>query len=226
MMSQERDEAIEPGRETCPLCRSACIGSYGADKRRRYLQCAECDLVFVPPADFLSEQKEKQRYDTHQNSPEDQHYRQFLSRTFLPLNERLSPGSRGLDFGSGPGPTLSVMLQEAGHQVAIYDRFYAPDLSVFQNEYDFITATEVVEHLRHPQEDLDRLWSCLKPGGTLAVMTKLVLNPEKFAAWHYKNDLTHICFFSQSTFRWLAARWHAELEFKDRDVIFLRKGRC
>ena len=31
------------------------------------------------------------------------------------------------------------------------------------------TATEVVEHLRHPGKELDRLWSLLKPGGNLGI---------------------------------------------------------
>jgi cyclopropane fatty-acyl-phospholipid synthase-like methyltransferase len=168
----------------------------------------------------LSEAEEKSRYDTHQNDPADSGYRRFLSRTFLPMQARLAPGSCGLDFGSGPGPTLSLMFQEAGHHVAIYDRFYAPDPSVFDTTYDFITATEVVEHLQHPLAELDRLWGCLKPGGTLGIMTKLVLDRERFATWHYKNDLTHICFFSQATFRWLARRWQANVEFVDQDVVF------
>jgi len=49
------------------------------------------------------------------NSPDDPRYRAFLSRLFIPLNERIAPESCGLDFGSGPGPTLSVMFEEQGH---------------------------------------------------------------------------------------------------------------
>jgi len=32
---------------------------------------------------------------------------------------KIAPISLGLDFGSGPGPTLSLMLEEQGHRVAI-----------------------------------------------------------------------------------------------------------
>jgi len=209
---------------TCPLCQAAAGDEIYQDKHRNYLRCRICNLVFVPPAQFLSAVEEKARYGLHQNSPEDLAYRRFLSRLFLPLQKLLAPRSCGLDFGSGPGPTLSVMFAEAGHSMAIYDHFYARDPSVWEKQYDFITATEVVEHLHNPQKDLHRLWACLKPGGRLGIMTKLALGQEAFARWHYKNDLTHVCFFSQSTFAWLADQWRADLTFANKDVIILAKN--
>ncbi len=115
------------------------------------------------------------------------------------------------------------MFEEIGHSMAIYDQFYARDSSVLERSYDFITATEVLEHLHHPRRELDRLWGLLKPGGSLGVMTKLVRDPEAFAGWHYKNDPTHVCFFSRSTFEWLAAEWRAELTFVDKDVMLFYK---
>ena len=139
------------------------------------------------------------------------------------MQARIAPHSKGLDFGSGPGPTLSVMFEEVGHAVALYDHFYARNPSIFERSYDFITATEVVEHLHQPRQELDRLWASLKPGGYLGIMTKLVLDQAAFATWHYKNDLTHVCFFSRTTFQWLAAQWQAELTFEGKDVVILKK---
>ena len=115
------------------------------------------------------------------------------------------------------------MFEEMGHTMAIYDYCYATDRSVLENQYDFITATEVLEHLHNPKEDLDRLWTSLKPGGWLGVMTKLAPDREAFARWTYKNDATHVCFFSGSTFEWLAAQWQAEITFVNRDVILFYK---
>jgi 2-polyprenyl-3-methyl-5-hydroxy-6-metoxy-1,4-benzoquinol methylase len=116
------------------------------------------------------------------------------------------------------------MFEEAGHSVDIYDYYYAGNLSVLERQYDFVTATEVLEHLRNPGKELDRLWGCLRPGGNFGVMTKFALNQEKFARWHYKNDSTHVCFFSRSTFDFLASQWRAELSFVDKDaIIFLKK---
>lgn len=208
----------------CPLCNASNIDmAYYQDRRRYFNFCETCHLVFIPPGNFLSVEEEKAAYDHHQNSPDDQAYRRFLSRLFVPMNQRLVPGSHGLDFGSGPGPTLSKMFEEAGHSVAIFDYFYANDKSALQQSYDFITASEVVEHLHQPKQEFEGLWNILKPGGILGIMTKRVLNREAFAKWHYKNDLTHVCFFSEYTFQWLADQWQAELTIAGNDVVLLKK---
>jgi cyclopropane fatty-acyl-phospholipid synthase-like methyltransferase len=180
--------------------------------------------VFVPPVYYLSSDEEKRRYDQHQNSPDDAEYRQFLNRLFIPVQALLRPESRGLDFGSGPGPTLSKMFEEAGHSMAIYDPYYAKNESIWEQQFDFITASEVVEHLHQPGTELDRLWACLKPGGTLGVMTKLALAREAFATWHYKNDMTHVGFFSRCTFEWLGSQWGSKARFFEKDVVLLRKS--
>lgn len=207
----------------CPLCQATSVEEYWSDIRRDYYQCNLCRLVFVPSWQHLSREQEKAHYDLHQNSPDDDRYRQFLSRLANPLMVDLEAGAKGLDFGSGPGPTLSVMLEEAGFSVNIYDIFYANNASVLQLEYSFITATEVVEHLALPGEVLECLWSKIKPGGYLGLMTKLVTNKDAFSRWHYKNDQTHICFFSRETFDYLCNRWSVIAEYPENDVILIRK---
>lgn len=209
----------------CPLCRISEGTPFHQDSRD-YFRCPICLLVFVLPDAFLSPGDEKAEYDTHQNSSSDPRYRRFLSRLFLPLSLRLSPGSSGFDFGSGPGPTLSVMFEEAGHSMEIYDPFYAPDIAPLQKQYDFITASEVAEHLHHPRRELERLWSCLKPNGSLGIMTKRVIDREAFSRWHYKDDLTHVCFYSIETFQWLAAHWDATLTVPENDVVLFMKTDC
>ena len=208
---------------TCPLCQSEDVHEFFQGKRRTYLQCHACKLVFVPPSQFLSIADEKKRYDLHQNSSLDPGYCRFLSRLFTPLNQCLAPRSCGLDFGSGPEPVLSRMFEEAGHSMTIFDYFYEPGPAALENKYDFITATEVVEHLREPKKEMERLWACLKLGGRLGIMTKLVDAQAGFSEWHYKNDLTHVCFFSKATLIWLAAKWNADLTFIDNDIAFFLK---
>uniref|UniRef100_UPI004048BE5A class I SAM-dependent methyltransferase n=1 Tax=Vibrio anguillarum TaxID=55601 RepID=UPI004048BE5A len=207
----------------CPLCFSEQIVPYFADKVRLYLQCQHCALVFVSPEHRLDEKAEKAFYDLHENNPQDRGYRQFLSRVCAPMLERLSPASNGLDFGCGPGPTLSIMLEEAGHTMSLYDIFFHPDEKVLQATYDFMTATEVIEHLHKPHQVWQQWLNLVKPGGWIGLMTKLVKDVEAFAGWHYKNDLTHVIFFSRETFQYLAKRDELELEFIGNDVILLRK---
>ncbi len=119
---------------------------------------------------------------------------------------------------------LANLFEQAGYSMTLYDIYYEPDLSVFGQQYNFITACEVVEHLRDPKKELERLWSCLKPDGTLGIMTQLADNRESFPRWHYQNDLTHVCYFSRQTFEWLAEHWGADVTFPHADVILLRKN--
>lgn len=207
----------------CPLCANAATVSYWQDKRRDYCCCPVCGTVFVPPAFHLTAEREKAEYDLHRNDVSDPGYRRFLARMAAPLLARLPVPAQGLDFGCGPGPALAAMLREAGHSCALYDLYYFPDEQVLRTRYDFITATEVVEHLANPRAVLARLWACLKPGATLALMTKRVQDAEAFRHWHYKNDPTHITFFSVGSFAWLAQHWGATLELIDSDVVFFTK---
>ncbi len=108
--------------------------------------------------------------------------------------------------------------------MTLYDPFFAPDDSTLTNEtYDFITASEVVEHLHHPKQTFEILWACLKPGGLLGIMTKQVIDLPMFSQWHYKQDPTHVCFFSKDTFAWLAHHWQAEYRIIGKDVVLFSK---
>ena len=138
--------------------------------------------------------------------------------------ERLEAQSYGLDFGCGPGPTLSLMLEGQGHQLALFDIYYADNPLLLQGSYDFITGTEVVEHLSSPRQELDRLWAMIRPSGYLGLMTKLVKDQQSFMGWHYKNDPTHISFFSVATFNYLADTWGAQVDYIANDVIIFRKS--
>jgi hypothetical protein len=217
----------------CPLCKKVQSSTYSSDRKRDYLLCQHCKLIYVPAEFHLTSEEEKTQYDYHINDPTDQRYRKFLSRLFIPLSTRLKANSLGLDFGCGPGPTLSIMFEEAGFNMHIFDLFYAKNDCVFDNSYQFISATEVFEHLKNPAQEIKRLLSSIESGGYLGLMTKLVdpsllknsitSNKEKFNNWHYKNDLTHICFYSQETFLWIAKEYQLTVEFIASDVIILQK---
>jgi len=208
---------------TCSLCRSDKTSHFHKEESRQFLICLNCEYVFVPKIYQLTEDEEKSRYDTHNNDPKDVRYRQFLSQLSEPLLKKISDNSFGLDFGSGPGPTLSLMLEDYGHKVALFDKFYAKDTSVFNRKYDFITASEVIEHLSNPMTEFNRLIKCLNDGGYLAVMTQILTSKINFSNWYYKNDPSHIGFFSKKTLSYLASNFDLEVEFISERVIFFRK---
>ncbi|OUL57315.1 class I SAM-dependent methyltransferase [Pseudoalteromonas ulvae] len=208
---------------SCTLCDSTEVTHFFTDKHREYVQCKQCSLVFVPAQFHLTAEQEKALYDKHENHIEDKGYQAFLSRVVSPLQTYIAPQSDGLDFGCGPGPALAHMLTGLGHTMSVYDIFYAPQTDVLTTQYDFVTCTEVIEHFHTPAKEWTILTELVKPQGTLAVMTKLVIDKDRFSNWHYKSDLTHVSFFSQTTFKFLAQRDGLSVEFFGNDVILFKK---
>lgn len=205
----------------CPLCAGAGRPFHRSD--RDFLRCGACALTFVPAGQHLPPDAERARYATHQNSPGDAGYRAFLDRLLAPLAARLPAGARGLDFGSGPGPTASIMLRERGFVMTDYDPYFAPDADALSAPYDFLVCTEVVEHLRRPAEVFQRLDALLAPGGLLGVMTGVLEDDAAFPSWWYHKDPTHIAFYRAETLSFIARRFGWTLERPSRDVALFRK---
>ncbi len=212
---------MEKENTPCLLCKSNHTHLFTTGENRIYMHCNECDLVFVPPAYFISETEEKAKYDNHQNSIENQGYVDFLNRLLIPLQSFLPPNAKGLDFGCGPGPTLHQIMKQNGFEMDLYDYFYHPDQKIFTRKYDFITMTEVIEHLHHPYETLQTLWNMLKPGGVFGIMT--AFRVEEFQNWYYKRDLTHIAFYSPKTFSHIAQKLDAKRIIPQSGVVILQK---
>ena len=203
----------------CLLCRSKENEFFFEDKFREYRRCSNCSLVFVPESFHVSPESEKARYEEHNNDPEDIRYRQFLERITVPIIERFPEGASGLDFGCGPTPLLSAILQESGFKMEVYDPIYAPDKAVLRREYDFVVSTEVLEHLKRPLEEIKKLYAILESGGMLAIMTRPLEKTVDFRGWQYKNDRTHIAFFSIETFDWISARLNMAYQQIGRDIF-------
>lgn len=207
----------------CPLCGDARPRPYAAVRGRHFLQCGVCQLVFVPGPEQLSIEQQHQRYLQHQNSAQHDGYRAHLDRLLQPLLARLPVAARGVDFGCGPGPVLAQLLEQHGHVMCVYDPFFAAIPAVLERSYDFVTCSEAIEHFAQPRREWQRLLGLLQPGGVLAIMTGLRDRVSDFAAWHYKNDPTHVNFYSRATFEWLAHRDGLTLELCDDPVVILRR---
>ncbi len=206
----------------CPLCSTPSTTIYFTDTFRDYHQCPHCQLVYADSRSYLDPLEEKSRYDLHNNDPMDLRYRKFLSRVFDPVKALISADAAGLDFGAGPGPTLSLMFEETGHDMEIFDLFYANHPEVLKpKSFDFVTCTEVIEHVQDAKHLVPKLLGLLKEGAPLAFMTKLCTGLEQFKNWHYKKDPTHICFYSIETFEYIANTFNCDLQFHGDDVIIL-----
>lgn len=204
----------------CPLCQS----SESFEFYPHFFKCHHCQLLFKNPNSFLSFDEETTRYSYHQNNEEDQGYIKYLKQITEPLLKKLDSSKNGLDFGCGPGPTLSKILGAENINCDNYDPFFLPDHTLLNKKYDFIVSTEVFEHFHNPKLEIEKLWELVKNGGLLAVMT--VFYPEKleeFGKWWYKNDPTHVCFYNEEVFRYIGEKLDAEIEFSGRKVVFIKK---
>ena len=208
----------------CPLCGAATARPLGRVHDRDYFDCDACGLAFLHPAQRPAPEAERARYETHRNDPADEGYRAFLARLMDPLLERLPVGAEGLDFGSGPGPTLSRMLTSAGRPTADYDPFFQPDATALARTYDFVACTETVEHFFDPAAEFERLDALLRPGGWLGVMTTMRDDARAFADWWYVRDPTHVCFYRPRTMQWIARAHGWGLELPRENVALFRKG--
>lgn len=189
--------------DLCWICAARAVPIEEVVKPIYYL-CPNCQFLFMDRTAFVDEVEEERVYGRHQNTRDNVGYVQMLTRfmeeAVFPFIE---PPGRGLEFGCGPGPVLAELLEEHGFEIHRYDPYFFSQKELLEQTYDFITATEVLEHLHHPREEMQRLRDLLSPGGILAVMTQFH-HQRDFKGWHYRRDPTHVCFYAPQTFRWLA----------------------
>ena len=214
---------MKPAPLPCPVCLAAKTRHFAQIDGRDYRACTVCDARFINPVHYPTRDVEHAEYRLHENNLDDARYRQFLARLVTPLLKKLAPGAVGLDYGCGPGPALAASLCEAGHEVALYDPFFVPDPAPLSETYDFITCTEVAEHFHKPASEFGRLRALVRPGGWLAVMTCFQTDDARFAAWHYRKDITHVVFYRETTFRYLAQGWGWTCEVPQKDVALMQR---
>jgi 2-polyprenyl-3-methyl-5-hydroxy-6-metoxy-1,4-benzoquinol methylase len=207
----------------CPLCKQTGSFTRLSDRLNRVLnKCENCNLVFVENNHLPSREEEKFRYEQHNNSIEDEGYVQFLMQAIEPALKLFQQNSKGLDYGCGPGPTLSRLLQQRGYACQNYDPIFFPKLP--QGPFDFIFATECFEHFFDPAKEIEQLSRLLKNGACLVVMTSLWDKKTDFSNWHYTQDNTHVVFFHENTIQYIAHKYGFEIIFNDyKRIIILRK---
>lgn len=214
-------------KKRCPLCFSSNLELlFKGGKRsyyRNFFHCSNCDLVFVPGWQQPTADEEINRYHEHNNNPENKGYKKFLKKLYVEMEPYLSKNMKGLDYGAGPGPVLAMLMEEKGYDIDIYDPFFHPNKDIYENNYDFITCTEVVEHFHNPREEFDKIENILKSDGWLGVMTSMLDSWKKFPSWHYHSDYTHVVFYSKKTMKWIANKYSWECIFPKKNIVLFHK---
>jgi hypothetical protein len=210
----------------CPLCGENQIKEYSKDFLRLYHQCLSCHLIFVSRDELITLDEEKKRYDAHENNLEDQGYRFYLENIFSIIQSHLSPGDRGLDFGCGHSKMIEDIAAQQNILIDSFDLFYHPNEKIWNEKYDFIILSEVIEHLRSPVEELQRIQPLLNENGKIFIKTKLLPKTKlEFDHWFYKRDKTHIQFFSREAFDKLSEKFQFESSVEIGEDLFLFKAK-
>jgi len=213
---------------TCKICNAETESFVQDIFRVTYHSCPSCEFIYKDEGDLVSEEAEFEIYETHENSIENEGYVSYLKRF---LDHAVLPFKNGenkvLDFGSGPTPVLSmVMERDYGFKVDIYDLFYAP-LKIYEGKtYDVVTSVEVVEHLAEPLVQFEILKNILKDDGILAIQTQFhPRDMDEFRKWHYMRDRSHIAFYTRKTMEKIAEIMELDLIYCDvvRYTTFRRK---
>lgn len=186
----------------CPCCQSA--GAKPVDVEH-YFQCDVCALCFLDPARRLDAAAEVARYRRHNNDPDDEGYLRFLTPVAEACMARRPPPAALLDYGSGPTPVLSDRLKREGYQVTSYDPLFPVDDLADDARFDLVVACEVIEHFYHPDQEFARIRARMYPGATLVISTYFYPPTQiGFLGWHYRQDPTHVVFYTTGTLNWLA----------------------
>lgn len=187
----------------CLLCNKTDTILYFKDKDRTFCKCLTCGSVFLDPSSLPNTLEEQKRYLQHENNIEDKGYLKFVTPLIETVTSKMDKNSLGLDFGSGPTPIIALLLSELGYEIKKYDPFFYNKPEVFNLKYNFIVCCEVIEHLHSPLKEFKKLYASLKSGGILFCMTDLLPSKSKFGNWYYKNDFTHVIFYSQENLEWI-----------------------
>ena len=207
----------------CLLCHQTqnLVEFHRNEKGLIFWKCLDCGFIFKHLQDHLSPEAEKSRYELHQNNVQDLEYQNFLMPVIEAVTRCQLKTHQGLDYGCGPSSAISYLLKQKGFVVAEFDPYFHPHQELLKVSYDYITCTEVIEHMSHPAVEFKKLRNLLKPQGRLYIKTSLTDEIKNFGNWYYQRDPTHVGFFNQSSLEYIKNKFgFLKLEIFEKYLVF------
>ncbi len=137
-----------------------------------------------------------------------------------------------LDFGAGSGGLTEELRRRGKNVTALEPMFhgYLKDQQ-YPEPFDVVVAVEVIEHLPNLWEELDEIDKVMTSDGIFIVTTNLT-NPfidrpdavEQFRSWCYKDDPTHVNFFSNRSLDFIAERKNWTIDVYKDQLFVARKS--
>lgn len=185
--------------QNCPLCESQNYTSMNNE----FNLCSNCHGIFKRNDLLLDTNKEKERYDLHENNANDKNYQTFVAPITQAVFHSFTPTAVGLDFGSGKSSAICKVLEDKNYNIKPYDPYFHNDKTLLAQTYHYITSSEVIEHFYEPKKEFELLKTLLKPSGALYCMTHLYDESIDFEKWYYKNDPTHVFIYQEKTVEYI-----------------------
>lgn len=207
---------------TCPLCNFNNISVFNKDKKRTFFKCLDCNLIFADRGNLLSIKEEKERYSLHDNTISNKGYVNYLTSVVKLIETVYEKDSSILDYGCGENAVLSALLKESGKICCSYDPLYNIGKDCLPTTFDIIVLCEVIEHIHDINKEMSLIKTLLKENGVLIIRTEFVNNNIDFTKWWYKEDPTHINFFSCESMDALAYKYKLSVENKKPPFIILK----
>ncbi len=209
----------------CPLCTSLESIQYCRTNYRDYIKCPQCQSIFVSSDYHLNNADAKIHYDQHENDDTQTGYINYLNQLRQPLLSLVQPDSKGLDYGSGPNPVFSNLLNRDGHSMTSYDPIYS-HVPIYELPcVDFTILSEVVEHFTHPQIEWQRILRHTRRNGYIGVLTQCWDKARTtFDQWHYQRDPTHVHFYSTDTWQYMARTFSLTCVYNQNPAFIFQKN--
>jgi 2-polyprenyl-3-methyl-5-hydroxy-6-metoxy-1,4-benzoquinol methylase len=179
----------EEGAQICPLCNSVGAKTIRIESDGTLVRCHRCSFMYVYPRP--TEEELKLLYDDEYFSGEDLSkcldFRKPVFQQCLATLKSLSVGQgRLLDVGCATGEFVLEAISWGWQAEGIESSRTAADFARTQKElpvhnadlesapfpkntFDVVTLLDVLEHLLHPREEMQRVHSLLRSGGIAVV---------------------------------------------------------
>lgn len=204
-------------KAVCPLCSTENILFLSLEQK--YFKCKTCCGIYASKEDLPDTKSEKERYELHDDDTSDDGYRKFVSPITCSIMRDFSDKASGLDFGAGTSAIISVVLKEQHYNIKNYDPYFHLHPELLKEKYDYISSCEVIEHFYNPHKEFTLLKSMLKENSRLYLMTEVYEDEIDFASWYYKNDPTHVFFYTSETFEWIKSEFGFKAVTVDKRLI-------